>query len=249
MGQIVNRVAALFSTISLCLSLLFVGEKHTNLVCKDIAIAIKAYPGQSLISSKEIAALLQSTHKISLGKTRLKRIDTYTIHHQLKSHPLIKNVLVYKTWSGILNICLETKYFIARTIGLMEPNGAQVYVDEQGTLIELKGLPPLRLLVITGKNIATEQRKLAHKGLLALLHYMHKDAFWQRQITSLQVGDNGKIILGTQVGGHQIEFGKAEKIEEKFEKLRLFYSQVIPYKGWNTYRRVNLEFANQLICE
>lgn len=78
---------------------------------------------------------------------------------------------------------------------------------------------------------------------------MHRDPFWQRQITSLQVEDNGKIILGTQIGGHQIEFGKAENIEEKFQKLWLFYSQVMPYKGWNAYHLVNLEFKNQLVCQ
>ncbi|MGI2262002.1 cell division protein FtsQ/DivIB [Candidatus Cardinium hertigii] len=249
MNQIVNRVVALFLTIILCLSLLFAQEKHTSLVCKDIAISIKAYPNQSLITVQGILDLLQATYPISLQKTRLKTIDTYAIQDQLSRHPLIKSVLVYKTWNGVLTISLETKYFIARTISLMEPNGREAYVDEKGSLIALKGLPHLRLLVITGKNIATEKRKLAYKGLLALLHYMHRDPFWQRQITSLQVKDNGKIILGTQIGGHQIEFGKAEHIEEKFQKLWLFYSQVMPYKGWNAYHRVNLEFKNQLVCQ
>ncbi|MGI2298974.1 cell division protein FtsQ/DivIB [Candidatus Cardinium hertigii] len=249
MNQIVNRVAALFLTIGLWLSLLFAKEKHTNLVCKDIAISIKAYPGQSLITVQEILDLLEATHPVALQKTHLKKIDTYAIQDQLKRHPLIKSVLVYKTWSGVLTISLTTKYFIARTINLMEPNGTDAYVDEKGDLIALKGLPCLRLLVITGKNIATAKRKLADKGLLALLHYIHSDPFWRRQMTSLEVEDNGKIILGTQIGGHQIEFGKVENIEEKFEKLRLFYSQVMPYKGWNAYHRVNLEFKNQLVCQ
>ncbi|MGI2299762.1 cell division protein FtsQ/DivIB [Candidatus Cardinium hertigii] len=249
MNQIVNRVVALFLMISLCLSLLFVQEKHTNLVCKDIAVSIKAYPGQSLITVQEVLDLLQTTHPIALQKTRLKKIDTYAIQDQLKRHPLIKNVLVYKTWNGVLTVSLETKYFIARTIGLMESNDRDAYIDEKGALIAPKGLPCLRLLVIAGKNIITKKRKLAHKGLLELLHYMHRDPFWRRQITSLQVKDNGKIILGSQIGGHQIEFGKAETIEEKFQKLRLFYSQVIPYKGWNAYHRVNLEFKHQLICQ
>lgn len=249
MGQIVSRVVTLFLTIGLCLSLLFIEKKHTTLVCKDIEVTIKDEPGQSFITPKEIVDLLQSRHNISLLKTPLKNINTYAIQNQLKSHPLIKNLLVYKTWSGTLKICLETKYFIARIISLMEPNGSQIYLDEQGSLIELKGLPLLRLLVITGKNIVTENRKLRDKGLLALLHYIYQDAFWRRQITSLQVETNGKIILGTQVGGHQVAFGQAENIDEKFEKLRLFYSQVIPYKGWRAYHRVNLEFEGQLICE
>ncbi|CAH2559904.1 cell division protein FtsQ/DivIB [Cardinium endosymbiont of Oedothorax gibbosus] len=249
MGQIVSRVVTLFLTIGLCLSLLFAQKKHATLVCKDIEIAIKSDPEQSFITPKDIVDLLQSTHHISLRKTPLKNINAYAIQHQLKSHPLIKNVLVYKTWSGTLKICLETKYFIARIISLMAPNVAQIYLDEQGGLIALKDLPLLRLLVVTGDHIATENKKLCDQGLLALLHYIYQDAFWRRQITSLQVETNGKIMLGAQIGGHRVVFGKAEHIDEKFKKLWLFYSQVMPYKGWRAYGRVNLEFEHQLICE
>ncbi len=219
------------------------------MACKDIEVAIKDYPGQSFITRKDIVDLLQSTHKIALRKTPLKNIDAYAIDNQLKSHPLVKNVLVYKTWNGTLKICLETKYFIARMIRLMEPNGRQVYLDEKGNWITLEGLPLLRLLVITGKNIVTEKKKIDDKGVLRLLHCIYEDAFWRRQITSLQVEDSGKIILGTQISGHQIEFGHPENIQEKLNKLALFYSEVIPYKGWKAYHRVNIAFKGQLICE
>lgn len=249
MGQVVSRVTALFLMIGLCLSLFLANKKHTTLVCKDIAIAIQNNPEQSFITPKEILDLLQSTDKIPLLNRPLNNINTYAIQDQVKNHPLIKNVLVYKTWSGTLKICLTTKCLIARIISLMEPNGSQIYLDEKGDLIEASGLPLLRLLVITDTNIAIENRKLGNKGLLALLHYIYQDAFWRRQITSLQVEANGKIILGTQLGGHQVTFGKAENIDEKFKRLGLFYSQVIPYKGWKAYHRVNVEFEDQLICE
>ncbi|WP_419241420.1 hypothetical protein [Cardinium endosymbiont of Nabis limbatus] len=265
MGQIVSSVVALFLTMGLCFSLLLVEKKQTTLVCKDIAVTIQDYPEQSFITPQAIVALLQSTHKISLHKTLLNTVNTYAIQHQLTNHPLIKNALVYKTWNGTVKICLKTRCFIARiisplpqpigielqksSIDLMETNGYQIYLDKKGAVIDLKDPPLLRLLVVTGQNIAIENNKLRDKRLLALLGYIYKDSFWRRQITSLQVTANGKIIMGTQVGGHQIEFGTAENIEEKFEKLQLFYSQVIPYKGWEAYHRVNVAFKDQLICE
>ncbi|WP_243018010.1 MULTISPECIES: hypothetical protein [Candidatus Cardinium] len=249
MGQIVSQVTALFLTIGLCFSMLFVKKKHASLVCKSIEIAIQDYKEQSFLTAQELVDLLQATHNIALQKTPLKRINTYAIQQELKSHPLIKTVLVYKTWNGALKVDLVTKFFIARMIRLNAPNGSQIYVDEEGGMIELKGLPILGMLVVMGRNIITEKSKLHHKGLLPLLQYIASHPFWQRQITSLEVADNGKIILGTQIGGHQIQFGYPRDIANKFEKLELFYKEVIPYKGWNTYRRVNLEFENQLICE
>ncbi|AXI24050.1 Cell division protein FtsQ [Cardinium endosymbiont of Sogatella furcifera] len=247
MGQTAKSVVSLFLTVGLCVSLLFVGKKHATLLCEAIEISIKEEPGQSFITPKEVMNCLASTYKISLQKTPLKNIHTHAIQHHLASHPFIKNVWVYKTWQGILKICLETKYCIARIINRTEPN--EVYLDEAGCLLEAKGLPLLRLLIITGQNIGIANNTLRDKGLLALLHFIYKHPFWKRQITSLEVTAHGKIILGTQVGGHQITFGKAENIDEKFEKLWLFYTQVIPYKGWKAYHLVNVEFDNQLICE
>jgi cell division protein FtsQ len=52
-----------------------------------------------------------------------------------------------------------------------------------------------------------------------------------------------------QVGKQYIEFGKAEQIEEKFSKLTIFYQKILPFKGWNTYKRVNLKYFNQIVCE
>ncbi|MCT4697416.1 MAG: hypothetical protein V3581_04325 [Candidatus Cardinium sp.] len=247
MGQTANSVVALFLTVGLCVPLLFVSKKHTALICQAIEITIKEEPGQSFITPKAVMDCLTSTYKISLQKTPLKNINTHHIQHHLISYKFIKNVWVYKTWPGILKICLETKYCIARIINPTEPNEA--YLDEAGGLLEGKGLPLLRLLIVTGQNIGIANNTLRDKSLLALLHFIYRDPFWKRQITSLEVTAHGKIILGTQIGGHQIAFGKAENIDEKFEKLWLFYSQVIPYKGWKAYHFINVAFDNQLICE
>jgi cell division protein FtsQ len=47
---------------------------------------------------------------------------------------------------------------------------------------------------------------------------------------------------------HTVEFGKARDMAEKFEKLRLFYINSLPAKGWHHYNRINLEYHNQVIC-
>lgn len=250
MRKTTGRLVALFITVILCLSIIFVEHKRSTLACRTVDITIQDHPGQSFISSKEILESLKSIHKnIDLEKNLLKEIDIYAIHHQLKNHPLIKRVLVYKTCSGGLKIWIESKYFIGRLISLAEPNGWQVYVDEMGSFIKIKGLLIVGILIISRKNIDTNQKKLTNKKLLKLLHYLDKDAFWKRQITSLEIKDNGTVTFGTQIGGHTIEFGCPDQIEHKFEKLRLFYKEVIPYKGWHTYSRINLAFKNQLICE
>ena len=37
------------------------------------------------------------------------------------------------------------------------------------------------------------------------------------------------------------------KEKEKFNKISLFYNKIIPSKGWNTYKTVNVKFKDQII--
>lgn len=88
----------------------------------------------------------------------------------------------------------------------------------------MKRLPLLRLLVVGGIGLKAEtmQNKtlcIHHKRLLEYLHYIYKDSFFSYQITTLQLINNDKIILGTAMGSYKIEFGRVEKIQEKFKKI------------------------------
>jgi len=52
-----------------------------------------------------------------------------------------------------------------------------------------------------------------------------------------------------QVGNERIEFGKPERVAQKFDKLMIFYKEILPRMGWNKYSRVNLEYEGQIVAE
>lgn len=250
-GLIINSLTILLLAYSCYLSIMVI-KKHATLVCKHVNIHIKEQSGQSFITEQSLLDILHYQHNIQLKGTLLQEINTYYIHSKLQSHPIIKNVLVFKTWPDTLHIYVETKFVIARLLNPMEANGNPLYVDENGNMVVLQGLPLIRVLLISGelKNIAEKNSNLKiNPALLELLHYLYRDPFFRLQITSLEVDSNHKITLGTQIGNHIIEFGKAEHIPKKLEKTRLFYSQIIPYKGWGAYHRINVEFEDQIICK
>jgi cell division protein FtsQ len=82
-----------------------------------------------------------------------------------------------------------------------------------------------------------------------MLRIIHEDEFLHAQIAELDIDSKGKITIYPQVGGQLIEFGKPENLEVKFKKLRIFYKEILPMRGWNTYKRVNLEYEGQIIAE
>ncbi|TDG93256.1 cell division protein FtsQ/DivIB [Cardinium endosymbiont of Culicoides punctatus] len=252
-AQIAKSILAFFLTLCLCLSLLIADKQYQSICCKNIDIQIKKNNQKSFVTEKVLLHWIQSTHEIPLIGTPLNKINSYRIKKQLESQPLIKDVLIYKTWSGRLKIIVEIKYLIARIIDTSKPNHTHLYIDEYGDLIVIKEFLLLRLLIVGGnlQNIAVEKngKQFCKKELLGLLHALYEHPFLSRQVTSLEVDEHDKIVLGTQIGNHRIELGRAQNIHPKLDKLLLFYSQVIPYKGWHAYKRVNLEFEQQLVCE
>ena len=72
--------------------------------------------------------------------------------------------------------------------------------------------------------------------------------FLKAQITALEFDDKDEIIMYPRVGDHKIILGKAQNIEEKFEKLKIFYRHGLEKVGWDRYSHINLKFENQVVC-
>src|SRR5690606_10055957 len=45
------------------------------------------------------------------------------------------------------------------------------------------------------------------------------------------------------------EFGSADDIVQKFDKLKLFYKQVIPMAGWSKYSVISLQYKGQVVAK
>ena len=84
---------------------------------------------------------------------------------------------------------------------------------------------------------------------MEFLIFINQDEMWKAQIAQLAVNEDNELTLWPQMTKQLILFGPADEIEEKFKKLKLFYKEVLPKKGWNTYSSVNLKYKNQIVCK
>jgi cell division protein FtsQ len=85
--------------------------------------------------------------------------------------------------------------------------------------------------------------------LMELITFINEDEFWNAQITEVVLNSRNDIRLYQQVGKQIIEFGDAFDIEDKFDRISVFYKEILPKKGWNAYDRVSVKFKDQIICE
>jgi cell division protein FtsQ len=78
---------------------------------------------------------------------------------------------------------------------------------------------------------------------------VNSDPFWKAQIAQLDIDEAGEINIYTQVSKQVVEFGPPIDLDIKLMKLEMFYSDILPFKGWNKYKRVNLTYLDQIVCE
>ena len=92
------------------------------------------------------------------------------------------------------------------------------------------------------------QDSLDLKSILKVSSYVCESMLWNSQITQLYINTNKDIELVPRVGNHIINLGNADNLEEKFENLKLFYSQAVKQTGWRKYKEINLKYKNQIVC-
>jgi cell division protein FtsQ len=57
------------------------------------------------------------------------------------------------------------------------------------------------------------------------------------------------LELIPRVGNHTIILGNVSDLQEKFNKLMIFYKEAMPKVGWNKYKTLNLKYKNQIVCK
>jgi cell division protein FtsQ len=247
--QLIKGVRLPLGGLLLALVIVFAETRYAEKTCQNIIITIAGKEEQQFITKEALLQRLTANAKEPILGTPLQTLETRSIESIVKAHNFVREGIVYKTWQGDLKIAIIPRRPIARII---YPHQQSKYIDEDGTLLVLSDQYTARVIVLETEQLGVQKHLTEHvhgTGLLALLNYIDRDPFWRAQIVYMHINERGKITMHTQISRQRIEFGLPEATEEKLAKLKLFYKQIVPYKGWNTYKRVNIEFDNQIVCE
>ena len=164
--------------------------------------------------------------------------SNYKLEKLVESHPAIKNVEVFSNQKGEIKIRVQQKKAIAR----VKSSTDDYFLDEYGLEMLKPDNCTQQLIVFTG-DISNND----HKEIFSLINTIKLSEFWSAQITQVHFEDDD-VILIPRVGNQKIKVGNLRNIYEKLDKLYHFYKVVIPNKGWDFYKEINLKYNNQIVC-
>ena len=244
----------IFATV--CLLLLtglavFAGVRQASRPVGNVIVTISNEFNNYFISEQEVTALLTRNGKQPLEGLGSDELNLKALEARLRAHSFVKDAQVYRDLAGNLHADVRQNRPIARLSH--GDTRLDSYLDMEGQQLPLSPLFTARVVPVSRVGGAPLQagffRDSTGHHYLDFLRYIDEHPFWRAQVAEVFIGSNGKVSFTQQVGDQRVEFGFPDNISEKFAKLMVFYRQIPPALGWDTYHRVNVEFKDQIICE
>jgi cell division protein FtsQ len=248
--RIIRFTTAVLAGGALLLLFAFVNSKHSARVCEQIIIRIEGKTGNHFIAEADVLEMLTMDGSDNpRGKMRVE-LDLRKYENRLKKNPFIQEAQVATDLEGNMQVMVQQPNPVARWI---HPSGAQGYLSDNGERLPLSKhytarVPVLRGVVRFNANGFLSDNDSLSMHLLHMLIFIKNNTFWNAQIAELEITNSYDLILYPQVTRQIIQFGTPDGYEEKLGRLMLFYKQILPVKGWNTYQSVSVKFKNQIIC-
>lgn len=240
-------------------SLAFSEREHRLVKCRNIEVVINNDDENYFVEREDIIQMIQDNGDSLIGQP-LWSVNIPKIEAVLNTHPSVDSAEVYEHVNGDISIYVSQRKPIARIIN---KNNESFYIDSKGFLMPLSARYTAHVPVFEGEinetygafyNVDFSNHVINDSmfkttvldEVFSLAKYISADEFWNAQIVGAAVGE--EIVLTPRVGNHKIILGDAENLEEKFNKLYIFYKEGLTKKGWNTYSIINLKYRNQVVC-
>ena len=213
-------------------------RKPADKVCTGIELTVEDSVNYNFVTQQGIEKLLKSKRLFPVGKPT-GSINVRLLEETIAKYPFVSDAQCYLTTGNKINIDICQRIPLLR---IMSDNGDNYYIDSEGDIMTSIS-QPVHVAVATGFI----DRKFAKNELFALGKYLHTSPFWNAQVEQINVTPQKEIEIVPRVGSHILFLGKAEDYDKKFSKLQTFYEKALNHVGWNKYRRISIEFKNQII--
>ncbi len=223
--------------------------------CNHLKINIDLETGISFLNKADIEALLTQNGSDPVLGDKLTDLNLDLLERRIKANKLIKNCEIYRDFNSGLVIDVTQETPIARWIqdgeGYTGNSREGFYINEKGEYFPLSRRYSARTLLVSGDffkaNSSLFKTKEGEK-VLSFIRHINSDPFWKAQITQVNVSKPGNIELLTALGNQRIEFGTADNIKSRLNKLQLFYKEVLS-SDWNKYSKISVRYKDQIVCE
>ncbi|MHC1705965.1 MAG: hypothetical protein AB9842_00445 [Bacteroidales bacterium] len=240
----------------------FVEAEQQKVICKGLDISFEQSDENSFLTEREISNTIYQLMGDSATRKPMREVSISLIKQRLEENEYISRAVVFATVDGWIKIRISQRSPIIRVQNL---KGENFYISDDGRMIPVSFKYSARVPVCSG--IITEtydtsrdlipadtsrsdiNEKITTLQKVYLMgECLKNNEFITQQTEQVYINNQGEFELIPMLGNHIVLAGNANDLQEKIDKLELFYKKGLKAKGWNTYKTINIKFKDQIIC-
>ena len=225
--------------VALTIGILWARNKSRGELCTTVDVEVINADSTSFVTPQGVLNDLSGQGVKLVGK-HMGDIDASDVEEALKLSPYLESADIVKCQGGRVLIRVSQLVPVLRVFD----GENSYYVNRAGKQMSASSYYHCDVPVVQGHFT----RKYPATRLLPLIDYVEGDSLLRSLVTMYQVRDTNNIIVVPSISGHVVNIGNADGFENKFAKLKLFYKQVMPQKGWNTFDTISVKWNHQIVA-
>ena len=246
----------------------FTEKRQQEMLCKEVNIRILNDHNLGFVEVNDIIQMIQDKFGMLEGKP-MQAINISLLENIINNNPFVSRAEVFSSIDGKLTIEVVPRNPIVR---IMNSSDESFYIDEEGVFMPLSEKYSASVPVVNGfiadkeslHRIRIQEDKDINdtsfhprtiEKIYMLADYIRHHEFWNAQVEQVFVSEDGDLELIPRVGRHTIVYGDmtgeqgyGKEMDEKFNKLFLFYKEGLSKQGWDKYNTINLKYKDQIVC-
>lgn len=180
----------------------------------------------------------------------LNQFNLRAMESELEKNIWVRKIQMYFDNNAVLQIQVLEREPVAR---VFTTGGDSYYIDSSLQILPLSEKFSARLPVFTDfpsdGRVLIKADSLLLRDICNMSIAIQQDPFRMGFIEQVAITAQRRFELVPKMGDAVIRFGNGQEIEEKFNKLKLFYKNIVTKAGWNYYSMVNLQFKGQVVAK
>ncbi len=250
----VNTIrVALWLALFLLVAIIVSGamQRKSDTAVSDVIVNIAPLQdGDYLLKEADIPLLIEDRFAHPLTVFNVGQLDVERLERVLEEDPFVLKAEAFIDAEGQVNINIVQREPVLR---IKDNNDLDYYLDKDGNQMPPSKHHAARVRVVTGTlppyedNFLTNEKHLLYH-VFELNKRLRNDDFLDALVEQIYVNKRGELILSPKVGKQTILFGRYKNVDNKLKRLKVFYREGLPYKGWKAYKSFDLRYDGQVVC-
>jgi len=235
MKRSLGYIKAFVLVAILCLLYGFAEKRHKSRVIKEVKVEFT--DSENLYVTEEVVNKLLIQNKASITSIDKETLDLNRVESLLNKHEMIANAEVYLTLDGKLEAKVSQRKPIGRVVG-----NSSFYLDKNGEIMPLSQFYSARVPLMFGFDGSNVSKAYS------IINYIKGDDFLERHITGINRLNGDKYTFELREHDFELYFGDSSNVALKFNNFKAFYKKAQKENKLDTYKKVNLQFGDQVVC-